>query len=211
MSRSLALRDVDHVVLERGRIGERWHSERWRSLNLLTTNAMSALPGLPYDGSDPDAFMPAGAFAAYLKLYALTMDSPIMSGVEVTEVEPDRRRIPRLDHRRRVALARRRRRDGRLRDAVPSGDGAGARNLDSPAVSDGLLGAGAASGWRRAGGRRLVDRRSARRGDPCLWAPGDARRRGSHARAPPLSRTGHLRLDGDGRHSRRSGPRGGQS
>ena len=59
MSRSLALRGVDHVVLERGRIGERWHSERWRSLHLLTTNAMSALPGLPYDGSDPDAFMPA--------------------------------------------------------------------------------------------------------------------------------------------------------
>ena len=32
MSRSLALRGVDHVVLERGRIAERWHSERWRSL-----------------------------------------------------------------------------------------------------------------------------------------------------------------------------------
>ncbi len=29
--------------------------------------------------------------------------------------------------------------------------------------------------------------------------------------APPLSRTGHLRLDGDRRHSRRSGPRGRQS
>ena len=88
MSRSLALRGVDHVVLERGRIGERWHSERWRSLNLLTTNAMSALPGLPYDGNDPDGFMPAGAFAAYLELYAQTIASPIVSGVEVTEVEP---------------------------------------------------------------------------------------------------------------------------
>ena len=88
MSRSLALRGVDHVVLERGRIGERWHSERWRSLNLLTTNAMSALPGLPYGGSDPDGFMPAGAFAAYLELYAQTIASPIVSGVEVTQVEP---------------------------------------------------------------------------------------------------------------------------
>jgi putative flavoprotein involved in K+ transport len=88
MSRSLALRGVDHVVLERGRIGERWHSERWRSLHLLSTNAMSALPGLPYDGSDPDAFMPAGAFAAYLKRYAQTIASPVMSGVEATEVEP---------------------------------------------------------------------------------------------------------------------------
>lgn len=37
MGRSLAARRVDHVALERGRIGERWHSERWRSLRLLTT------------------------------------------------------------------------------------------------------------------------------------------------------------------------------
>jgi putative flavoprotein involved in K+ transport len=88
MSRSLALRNIDHVVLERGRIGERWYSERWRSLRLLTTSAMSALPGLPHDGSDRDAFMPACAFAAYLDRYARTMNSPIMNGVEVTEVEP---------------------------------------------------------------------------------------------------------------------------
>jgi putative flavoprotein involved in K+ transport len=88
MSRSLALRGIDHVVLERGRIGERWHSERWRSLNLLTTNAMSALPGLPHGGSDPDAFMPANAFAAYLERYAQTMAAPVMSGVEVTAAVP---------------------------------------------------------------------------------------------------------------------------
>ena len=88
MSRSLALRGVDHVVLERGRIGERWGTERWRSLNLLTTNAMSALPGLPYEGNEPDGFMPASAFAAYLERYTRTMGSPVISGVEVTVVEP---------------------------------------------------------------------------------------------------------------------------
>ena len=88
MSRSLALRNIDHVVLERARIGERWYSERWRSLRLLTTSAMSALPGLPHDGDSRDAFMPASAFAAYLDRYARTMKSPIMNGVEVTEVEP---------------------------------------------------------------------------------------------------------------------------
>ena len=123
MSRSLALRGIDHVVLERGRIGERWHSERWRSLNLLTTSAMSALPGLPYDGSEPDGFMPASAFAAYLERYARTMGSPVVSDAEVTDVEPSRRRIPRLDNHRGVALASGRRRDRSLRDAVPSSDG----------------------------------------------------------------------------------------
>ena len=88
MSRSLASRGIDHVVLERGRIGERWHSERWRSLHLLTTNATSALPGLPHEGCDPDAFMPAHAFASYLETYSRAMALPVMSGVEVTGVEP---------------------------------------------------------------------------------------------------------------------------
>jgi len=86
MSRSLTAQGVDHVVLERGRIGERWYSERWKSLHLLTTNAMSALPGLAQDG-DPDAFMSATAFAAYLESYAQKIDAPVFSGVEVTKVE----------------------------------------------------------------------------------------------------------------------------
>lgn len=87
MSRSLIAQGIDHIVLERGRIGERWHSERWRSLNLLTTNAQSALPGLPHAG-DPEAYMSASAFASYLARYAHTLGAPIISGIEVTCVEP---------------------------------------------------------------------------------------------------------------------------
>ena len=90
MSRCLSARGIDHVVLERGRIGERWFSERWKSLHLLTTAAMSALPGLPQSG-DPEAFMPASTFAAYLQDYAQTVDAPIICGVEVTKVEPSAR------------------------------------------------------------------------------------------------------------------------
>ena len=87
MSRSLAAHGIDHVVLERGRIGERWHSERWHSLHLLTTNEFSALPGLPHKG-EPEAFMPARAFAEYLDTYAQAMAAPVITGVEVTEVKP---------------------------------------------------------------------------------------------------------------------------
>jgi len=89
MSRSLSLRGIDHVVIERGRIGERWHAERWRSLHLLTTNCMSALPGLPHVGRDPDAFMPAKDFAAYLGRYANAIASPVINGADVLKVEPD--------------------------------------------------------------------------------------------------------------------------
>ena len=88
MSRSLTAYGIDHIVLERGRIGERWHSERWNSLHLLTTNALSALPGLPHTDKNPDAFMPASAFASYLERYAQKMAAPVICGVEVTDVKP---------------------------------------------------------------------------------------------------------------------------
>jgi len=88
MSRSLAAYGIGHVVLERGRTGERWFSERWDSLHLLTTNAQSALPGLPHALRDPDGFMSAGDFAGYLSRYAEVIDAPAINGVEVTSVEP---------------------------------------------------------------------------------------------------------------------------
>ena len=53
MSRCLTERGDDHVVLERGRVAERWRTERWDSLRLLTPNWMSRLPGWAYRGPDP--------------------------------------------------------------------------------------------------------------------------------------------------------------
>ncbi len=87
MSRSLTALGVDHAVLERGRIGERWHSERWNSLHLLTANCHSALPGLPHSGKDPDAFMPASDFASYLGSYAQAISAPVVGTATVTAVE----------------------------------------------------------------------------------------------------------------------------
>jgi putative flavoprotein involved in K+ transport len=34
----LANRGVDHVVLERGRVAEKWRSQRWDSFTLLSPN-----------------------------------------------------------------------------------------------------------------------------------------------------------------------------
>ncbi len=59
-----------HVVLERGRIGERWRSERWDSLRLLTPNWMTRLPGHRYAGPDPDGFMPGRRRRGLLDGYA---------------------------------------------------------------------------------------------------------------------------------------------
>ena len=44
VSRCLTGQGADHVVLEQGRIAERWRSSRWESLRLLTPNWMSRLP-----------------------------------------------------------------------------------------------------------------------------------------------------------------------
>jgi putative flavoprotein involved in K+ transport len=85
-SRLLTEAGRDHVVLERGRIGERWRSERWDSLRLLTPNWMLSLPGSRYGGPDPDGFQPAGTFVEMLDEYAVSFAAPVVGGTTVEEV-----------------------------------------------------------------------------------------------------------------------------
>ena len=66
VSRLLVAARREHVVLERADVGQRWTSQRWDSLRLLTPNWLTRLPGWTYQGSDPDGFMPARERAAAL-------------------------------------------------------------------------------------------------------------------------------------------------
>jgi putative flavoprotein involved in K+ transport len=77
---------VGHVVLERGRTGERWISQRWDSLRLLSPNWMTRLPGWRYRGSDPDGFMTAGEVAGYLQSYASSFGAPVVHDAGVRSV-----------------------------------------------------------------------------------------------------------------------------
>jgi putative flavoprotein involved in K+ transport len=86
VSKQLTDAGVDHVVLERGRTAERWTSQRWDSLRLLTPNWMSRLPGWSYRGTDPSGFMPAVEVADYLTAYADSFGAPIIHGAEVRSV-----------------------------------------------------------------------------------------------------------------------------
>ena len=88
LSRSLTDRGVPHVVLERGRIGERWRSERWDSLRLLTPRWLSRLPGQHDQGPDPDGFMTKDEVVGYLESYAASFDAPVLSCVTVESVRP---------------------------------------------------------------------------------------------------------------------------
>ncbi|MFK8025260.1 MAG: NAD(P)-binding domain-containing protein [Ilumatobacter sp.] len=88
MSAKLTGRSIDHVVLERGVIGNSWHNERWDSLRLLTPNWMTRLPGRTYDGPDPDGYMRAVETAAFLGDYARRIAAPVEAGVTVGRVTP---------------------------------------------------------------------------------------------------------------------------
>ncbi len=46
----------EHLVLDRGRIGDTWR-HRWDSFCLVSQNWLCRLPEFPYDGDDPDGFM----------------------------------------------------------------------------------------------------------------------------------------------------------
>jgi putative flavoprotein involved in K+ transport len=87
MSRCLTEYQIDHVILERGRVGERWRSERWDSLRLLTPNWQSRLPHFHYNDSHPDAFMTMPEFIRHLERYAESFEAPVQAGTTVQIVE----------------------------------------------------------------------------------------------------------------------------
>jgi putative flavoprotein involved in K+ transport len=74
-----------HVVLERGRIGERWRSERWDSLTLLTPAWASLLPGQD-SHPDPSAFLGRDTFVDELEQYAWSFLAPVVEGATVVSV-----------------------------------------------------------------------------------------------------------------------------
>jgi len=86
MSRCLGDRGIDHLILERGEVAERWRSERWDSLRLLTPRWQSRLPGWSWNGPDANGFMTKDEVIAYLAGYARSFSAPVETGVTVTSV-----------------------------------------------------------------------------------------------------------------------------
>jgi putative flavoprotein involved in K+ transport len=78
---------VEHVVLERGRVGESWRSARWDSFTLVTPDWMTRLPGHVLGaGTGPD-FLPRDAVVGLLEGFAASL--PVNEGVEVVSVTTD--------------------------------------------------------------------------------------------------------------------------
>jgi putative flavoprotein involved in K+ transport len=84
-SHELTEAGIEHVVLEQGRVGETWRT-RWESFCLVTPNWSVRLPGHPYDGDEPDGFMPRDEIVAYLERYAAGFGAPVREGIKVTSL-----------------------------------------------------------------------------------------------------------------------------
>ena len=76
-------------MLEKDRIGSAWRNGRWDSFMLVTPTCGLRLPGLEYDGDDPDGFLTRQEMIDYLENYAERFDPPVWEGVEAAVVEAD--------------------------------------------------------------------------------------------------------------------------
>lgn len=82
----LTQRGREHVVLERGEVGDTWRTKRWDGFYLNTPNWAQLLPGHEYRGPEPDAFSSRAEVVSYLEEYARTIPAPVRTGVRVLAV-----------------------------------------------------------------------------------------------------------------------------
>ncbi|MDX8490282.1 NAD(P)/FAD-dependent oxidoreductase [Mesorhizobium sp. VK22B] len=87
MSEHLSKCGVPHLVLERGRIAERWRSQRWDSLVANGPAWHDRFPGMEFPRTGPDGFPSKEEVADYFVAYAKQIDAPIRCGVEVKLVQ----------------------------------------------------------------------------------------------------------------------------
>ena len=85
-SEHLSANGIDHIVLERNRIAERWRSDRWDSLVANGPAWHDRFPGMEFQNDGPDDFVGKESVADYFVDYAGRIKAPIRTGVEVRNV-----------------------------------------------------------------------------------------------------------------------------
>lgn len=86
VSAHLKRHGLEHLVLERGRIAERWRSGRWDSLVANGPAWHDRFPELEFAATGADGFPPKEEVADYFVSYAQMMALPVREGVEVLSV-----------------------------------------------------------------------------------------------------------------------------
>ena len=83
----LKQQNIDHIVLERGNVGNTWDVERWDGFYLVNPNWAVRLPGFHYVGTELEGYLSKLETIQYLQDYAAHFDSPVRTGVEVESLE----------------------------------------------------------------------------------------------------------------------------
>jgi putative flavoprotein involved in K+ transport len=80
----------DHVVLERRSTPGGGWQDRWDEFRLVGPNWTASFPDSPYDGPDPDAFMPRDEIAGRVAMFGQKIGAPIAfeAGVEQLRARP---------------------------------------------------------------------------------------------------------------------------
>jgi len=86
VSYELVAAGVEHVVLERGLVGQSWR-DRWDSFCLVTPNATIELPGGRYRGDDPNGFLRKEELVGHFEEWASSFEAPVREGVAVASLE----------------------------------------------------------------------------------------------------------------------------
>lgn len=86
MSYHLRQQGREHILLERGRVGERWRSERWDSLRFQFPASFVRLPDFPYAGEQPDGFIHRDEVIDVLQCYAHHIAAPVRCGVTARRI-----------------------------------------------------------------------------------------------------------------------------
>ena len=86
-SQVAATAGLEHLVLERGEVGQSWRTQRWDSFTMNTPNAMNRLPGSLYRGPAPEGFEARDAWIERLDRYVAEQHLPVRTRTTVTSVE----------------------------------------------------------------------------------------------------------------------------
>ncbi|MBV9529460.1 NAD(P)-binding domain-containing protein [Sphingomonas sp.] len=82
-----------HLVLERGRIAERWRSERWDSLAFQFPNWSLELPGFLHPSASPEGFAGRDDIVDFVESYACHIRAPVRTGVTVRRLRGRQARL----------------------------------------------------------------------------------------------------------------------
>ena len=83
----LKKRGIDHVVFERGKIGQSWRSQRWDSFRLNSLNKLNGLADASFNDHNPNGFGTAPEFVSSFEQYVSRNDLPVTENAKVISIE----------------------------------------------------------------------------------------------------------------------------